>query len=157
MLKYVVEAYSKESYEEAIYRASDKASAFLTGHQSDAHVRIVKLDHSEEMGFHAVLEVTMVPMSVGDNMHIRGIFKETRLAHDLSFRLMLKEEHDHMHHVLEAHFAAARQSVAHQDIPDYILAPLGEADIKNNAIERMNKPHPLPYPHPHIPGTLDDE
>jgi hypothetical protein len=154
MLKYVVEAFSKESYEDAIYRASDKAAALLAGHQSDAHVRIVTLDHSEEKGFHAVLEATIVPMSLRDNMHIRGIFKETRLAHDMAFRLMLKEEHDHMQHVLDEHFAAALRPVVHQHtIPDYILAPLNEADIANNAIERLHRP----YPHPHMPGAPDEE
>lgn len=156
MFKYVVEAFSQESYEEAIYRASDKAAAFLSGHQSDAHVRIVKLDHSDAQGYHAVLEVTIVPMSLRDNMHIRGIFKETRLAHDRAFRLMLKEEHAHMQHVMDEHFAAALRPVAHQHmVPDYILAPLNEVDIANNALERLHKPHP--HPHPRIPGAPDEK
>lgn len=145
MLKHVVEAFSHESYEDAIYKAMDKASAFLTGHQSDAHVAIKALDHSENLGYHAVLEITLVPMSLRDNMHIRGIFRETRLAHDFAFRLMLKEEHEHLHHVLDDHFARARTALEEHYIPDFILVPLRDVDIvENDELEKSLHPHPTP-------------
>lgn len=142
MLKHVVEAFSEESYEDAIYKAMDKAAAFLTGHQSDAHVAIKSLNHSERLGYHAVLEITLVPIALRDNIHICGIFRETRLAHDMAFRLMLKEEHEHLHHVLDDHFARARASLAQHDIPDFILVPLRDVDIvENDELEKSQHPH----------------
>lgn len=141
MLKHVVEAFSQESYEEAIYKASDKASAFLSGTQSDAHVMIKSLDHSEAMGYHAVLEITLVPISLRENMDIIGAFKLARRAHDLAFRLMLKEEHEHLHHVLEDHFARVRSAAPPAPIPDFILCTATDAEVDNKLIEHVLAPH----------------
>ena len=146
MLKYAVEAFSQESYEDALAQAMAKAAAFLTGHQSDAHVAIKSLNHSDAMGYHAVLEITIVPMSLRHELHVTGIFKETVHAHDRAFRLFLKEEHDHLQHVLDSHFSKALHPRDIQPVPDMILAALSEVDIENNQLEK--KPHPYPSPHP---------
>lgn len=148
MLKYVVEAFSQESYEDALFRAMDKASAFLSGHQSDAHVAIRSLSYSEECGYHAVLEITLVPISLRDNMHIIGIFKETQRAHGWAFRLMLKQEHEHLHHVLEEHFAKVHSVEPKMPIPDFILSPLTDVDFENHFIEKnfVHVAHPAPAP-----------
>lgn len=140
MLKHVVEAYSDKSYEEALFNAMDKASAFLSGRQSDAHVAIKSLNHSEEHGYHAVLEITLVPISLRENMHITGQFKETAHALVRNYRLMLKADHDHMQHVLEDHFAKSRGPIIHRDIPDAILIPLHDVDIENHMLERALNP-----------------
>jgi len=140
MLKHVVEAYSPISYEEALFTAMDKASAFLSGRQSDAHVAIKSLNHSEAQGYHAVLEITLVPISLRDNMHITGQFKETAHALVRNYRLMLKAEHDHMQHVLEDHFAKTHGPLIHRDIPDAILVPLHDAEIENHMLEQALNP-----------------
>lgn len=146
MLKYVVEAFSQESYEDALFRAMDKASAFLAGHQSDAHIAIRSLSHSEEYGYHAVLEITLVPISLRDNIHIVGIFKETQRAHGRAFRLMLKQEHEHLHHVLDEHFARVRLDGPKIPVPDFILSPLTDMDFENRLIEKnfAHVTHPAP-------------
>lgn len=142
MLKHVVEAFSDDSYEDALYSAMDKVTAFLSGRQCDAHIAIKDLNHSDAMGYHAVLEITLVPISLRDNMHVTGFFKEAQRVHSRNFRLMLKTEHDHMHHVLEDHFAKARKGLIHQDIPDLILIPLHDTEIDNNMLERAMHPSP---------------
>jgi hypothetical protein len=70
---------------------------------------------------------------------------------------MLKEEHLHLQHVLEDHFAAARTAKKTWEIPDFILLPLHEPEIEGGAVERALKPKlKTPAPHPHFPGESDD-
>ncbi len=155
MLKHVVEAFSDDSYEDALYKAMDKATAYLSGRQCDAHIAIKDLNHSVALGYHAVLEITLVPISLRDNMHVTGFFKQAQRAHNRDFRLMLKAEHDHMHHVLEAHFAKARKALIHHDIPDLILIPLHDAEIENNMLEAALHPSKLRRRNPS--GDLEPE
>lgn len=147
MLKHIVEAYSEISFEDALAKAMDKAAALLEGVQSDAHVAIRDLSHNPELGYHAELEITLIPLSLRENMNLTGLYKECARAHERGFRLMLKAEHDHLQHVLDEHFALARRDVVARSLPDFIIAGLGEADFNDHLPEKLER-QAEPFPQP---------
>jgi len=135
MFKQTVEGWSRENYEEALFDAMAKADKVMRG-QRNAHVAIKVLNQPEEGLYHAILEISTEVMGLHDDLNIIGQFKETSRAHTLNFRIMLKQEHDHLQHVITDHFAKVRKGPVVAPVPDFILVPLTDADIDNKEIEK---------------------
>lgn len=150
MFKQNIEGWSREGFEEALFDAMTRASEIMKGLRN-AHARIKELSEPEEGLFHAVLEIETEIMGLHDDLNIVGQFKEISRAHDLHFRIMQKQEHEHLEHVIADHFARLGNTLHHAPIPDFILMSMGDVNIENNEIERNlhpRVPHNDPDPEP---------
>ena len=176
MLRHIVEGWSDESYEEAIFDALKRAEDDLRKLRN-AHVHISTLNMTEDERYHAVLEVTTEPMGHRKGLDVIGQFKEVTRAHDLSFRLFQRAEHDHIHQIVSDHLLKmGKTNSAARPIPDFILVPLGtDAYIEGHMLEheffdtahshKPHKPKPIEFAKDpsiiHLPldsgGNLDPE
>ena len=138
MQKFIVEGWSKESYEEALFIAMSRAAETMS-HLHNAHVSIKKLEEVEDKGFHALLEIETEPMGLHERFEMMDQFKEVTRAHTINFRIMHQAEHDHLHHVIADHFSKVGLANPERFLPDLLMVPLTEADIDNQAIEKALK------------------
>lgn len=157
MFRHIVEGWSQDSYEDAIFSALRKASDFL-GATHDVHIFIRELSHNEEQGYHAVLELSKEPMSVRLNLDMEDDpAHRGRIDLDRRFRILRRREHDHMGHIVAAHFEKIGKPPPPSPVPDFILAGMTDVSVENDEVEaafdhachpRPDHTEPVPAPRP---------
>lgn len=136
MFRHIVEGWSRESYEDAIFAALRRASEFLGGTQ-DVHIFIKELSYSEAQGYHAVLELTKEPMSSRYDLDMEDDpAHRAKIEFDHQFRVLRRKEHGHMEHAVAAHFTKIGKLVPPVPVPDFILATMTDVSVENNKVER---------------------
>ena len=157
MFRHIVEGWSRENYEDAIFAAMRRAAEYLTG-ATDIHIFIRELAHSEEQGYHAVLELTKEPMSVRLDLDMEDDpAHRAKMEFDHAFRVLRRKEHDHMEHAIAAHFEKTGKSAPACPVPDFILASMTDVSVENDEVEKEfdHAAHQLqtkPEPQPDAPG-----
>lgn len=164
MLKHRVEGWSRESYEDAIFAALRRAAQLIAS-THDVHVAIKELTHTEEQGFHAVLELTQEPMSVRYELDMEeDPAHQASLEFHRQFRVLRQKEHGHMERTVAAHFEKTGKAPPARPVPDFILAPMTDVSIDNKEVEKefdqaahVMKPVPAPVPRPYRSRDLEPE
>ncbi|MCB9988550.1 MAG: hypothetical protein H6868_04345 [Rhodospirillales bacterium] len=131
MMKFIVEAYSEESYEDAMAQALGKASSHLS-RENDIHIEIIDLSYDEEKGYHVALEVTVVPMGDRDSFKIKHDEEQNRRQAVKVFRKLRVDETDRLKKMIFDHFQARGHDVI---VPEFHHSWLSEADIANDIVE----------------------
>ena len=134
MLKYIVEGWSKESCEKAILDGLEKAE-MVTSKLHNPHVSLKDLQHYPEKGSMAQLEISTEAVGMHEDKDLKDAFEHTMPGSAERFRTVLKEERERFRQLIANHFARLGQFNVTFYIPDFILVPLGGADIDNNLIE----------------------
>jgi hypothetical protein len=165
MFRHIVEGWSRESYEDAIFAALRRASEYLT-RTHDVHVAIKELSFSEAQGYHAVLELSKEVMSKRFELDMEDDpTHREKLEFEHQFRVLRRKEHDHMEHAVAAHFVKIGRAAPPSPVPDFILAPMTDVSVENDEIEEEFdhaahlKPRPVaaPEPFPHHEKDLKPE
>ncbi len=133
MIKFIVEAYSEESYEDAMVQALGKASAHMA-RDNDVHIDLVDMSYDEETGYHIALEVTVVPMGDKDSFKIkRDEELNKRMAVEI-FRKLRTNEGERLKNMISDHF---RRRGHCPDIPALNQSWINETHIANDIVERQ--------------------
>ncbi len=134
MLKYKIEGYSEVSMDDALAQAMAKAGAFASeGH--DLHVAILELVVLPGRGFKAVVEVTIVPITLRDTLHREAQDVELKRISNEHYRADRKREDIMKRAMVSDHFL--RTYGISPDIPDVFLAHLDDSQLKNFLIEKQ--------------------
>lgn len=134
MLKYKIEGYSQVSMDDALAQAMAKAGAFASeGH--DLHVAILELVVLPGRGYKAVVEVTIVPITLRETLHLEAQDVELKRLSNESYRADRKREDLMKRAMVSDHFL--RVYGTSPDIPDVFLAHLDDSQLKNFLIEKQ--------------------
>ena len=110
MIKFIVEAYSEESYEDAMAKALGKASAYLS-REHDIHIDVVDMSYDEEQGYHVALEVTVVAMGDKGSFKIKHDEELNRKLAKKLFRRVRKNEGEQLKRMIYDHFLQLLQII----------------------------------------------
>jgi hypothetical protein len=133
MLKYRIEGFSKESMEDAVGDAMAKAAAFASeGH--DLHVAILEMTVLPGRGYKAVVEVTIIPITLRETLHREAADVELKRINEQDYAARKKFGEKHLQEQIASHFLSVFGTSP--DIPNFYLANLTESQIKNFFIEK---------------------
>lgn len=133
MLKFVIEAWSDVSLDDALSQAMRKASEFLS-RGKDLHVSILELKTMPDGRHKAVLEIAQEVITKKKEFEIEGHVKGHVRGLDHEFRMERREERAREARMVGDHFVYSLGNWC-PDIPDYFTAHMGEAEISGDAIE----------------------
>jgi hypothetical protein len=134
MLKYKIEGYSEVSTDDALAQAMAKAGGFASeGH--DLHVAILELVVLPGRGYKAVVEVTIVPITLRETLHRESQDEELKRISVEHYRADRKREDLMKRAMVSDHFL--RVYGTSPDIPDVFLAQLDDSQLKNFLIEKQ--------------------
>lgn len=134
MLKYKVEGHSQVSMDDALAQAMAKAGAFASeGH--DLHVAVLELVVLPGRGYKAVVEVTIVPITLRETLQHESQDEELKRISNEHYRADRKRESLMKKAMVSDHFL--RTYGMSPDIPDVFLAQLDESQLKNFLIEKQ--------------------
>jgi len=120
--------------DDALAQAMAKAGAFASeGH--DLHVAILELVVLPGRGYKAVVEVTIVPITLRETLHLEAQDVELKRISAEHYRADRKRESLMKRAMVSDHFL--RVYGISPDIPDVFLAQLDESQLKNFLIEKQ--------------------
>lgn len=117
----MIEAFSAESYEDALNRALAEAARHLSvGH--DAQIMSREFSYSDGTQYRVMLDVMLVSASLGSGEAQRG-FKEVARKEGRGFKIFLSDTYAHMNKMI-AQFQKDKVYVNLATMPDIILSRL---------------------------------